>query len=99
MSPSRISNASTEFYYNFYLTAVIIDSTCLCLIPSDSTRILIVLDKPEDRANLDLDNTRGFISHDAWFVIDPDLDVYDEVIQSNGSRVRRLRGLDVSQNE
>ena len=96
MSPSRISNASTEFYYNFYLTAVIID---LCLILSDSTRILIVLDKPEDRANLDLDNTRGFISHDAWFVIDPDLDVYDEVIQSNGSRVRRLRGLDVSQNE
>jgi hypothetical protein len=57
-------DASTEFYYNFYLIAVVIDSTCLCLTPSDSTRILIVLEKPEDGASLDLDNIRGFISHD-----------------------------------
>ena len=42
-----------------YFTAV--DSTCLYWTPSDSTtRIPIVLDKPEDGVNLDCDdNIRG----------------------------------------
>ena len=45
-------DASTELCYNFYFTAV--DSTCLCLTPSDSIYYThIVLDKPEDGANLD----------------------------------------------
>ena len=43
MSPYRILDASTEFYFTFYLIVAVIDSTCLCLIPSDSTCILIVL--------------------------------------------------------
>jgi hypothetical protein len=45
MSPYRILDASTEFYFTFYLIVAVIDSTCLCLIPSDGsgTCILIVL--------------------------------------------------------
>ena len=81
-------DASTKFYYNFYLIAVVIDSTCLCLAPFGCARIRIVLDKPEDEVSLDFDDIRGFISHDVWFMIDPDLDVHDKVMQSNRSRIQ-----------
>jgi hypothetical protein len=76
MSPSRILDASTEFCYNFYLTPVVIDSTCLCVTFRASTRIRIVLDTPEDGANLA-----------TW--IDDIRDVHDEETEAVAYRDRR----------
>ena len=62
MSPSRILDASTEFYYNFYVTAVVIDSTYVCLT---FHAVCTHANSPGRKMQLTwIDDIRGFISDD-----------------------------------